>query len=576
VAETREHATAWVVAAPDVVFRIASMTARRLLPLALALLLLGCAVAASPGTSAQAQGSDADLEQLACSLPHDELLRIWRGWRPDRGAPLNYVSAEPDFVGAGLPHVGPWDYVQEVPMLWYGPGHIRARGEVDRPVTVADIAPTTAELLAFDGFRSPDGRPMTEALAPGSDGGDPPRLIVTMVWDAGGINVLEEHADAWPFLRSLIPRGTWYVDATVGSSPSSTAQIHATIGTGAFPNNHGLVGHHLVVGNRLTSPWNAGPTFLIEPTLADIYDRAMKNRPEVGIVGTVDIHFGMLGHGAFFSGGDADVALTRSVTGGETLTDEGFEWNLPPRDASYFTVAGYANDVPGLAEDIRRVDQADGQLDGLWRDNSIDQLLRGFNTPARTPYQERVIETVIRRERFGADDVPDLLFLNFKEIDYISHIWSMNSLEMRDAVVVQDRALRRFVAFLDRVVGRGDWVLALTADHGAMPDPAVSGGYQISTAPIEAGIDEEFDADDDDVPVVDLVQPTQVFLNLEELEENGGTVADVARYVMTLTQAQTAGPGQTVDPASAGERVFRAAFPSEIMPELPCLPEARA
>jgi hypothetical protein len=396
-----------------------------------------------------------------------------------------------------------------------------------------------------------------------------------MVWDAGGMNVLDTHADAHPYYDSLIPKGTDFTDATVGSSPTSTAQIHATIGTGAFPNHHGLVGHHLTVGGKLTTPWNDGPAFLIEPTLADVYDLAMDNEPVVGIVGTVDIHFGMLGHGAFFSGGDRDIVLTRSVVGGDTLTDEGFEWNIPPRDAPYYELAGYANDVPGFEQDVRKVDQADGQLDGKWRDNSIDQLLKGFDTPARTPYQERVIETVIEHEGFGKDQVPDLLYLNFKEIDYISHIWGVGSPEMNDAVIVQDQALRRFVGFLNRTVGKGRWVLLITADHGAMPRPEDSGGFQISTAPIEAGIDAEFDTDGDDVPVVDLVQPTQVFLNVDELEQNGFTVADVARYVMTLTQQQTAGGGTTVNPATASDPVFQAAFPSDLMPELPCLPEAR-
>ena len=43
----------------------------------------------------------------------------------------------------------------------------------------------------------------------------------------------------------------------------------------------------------------------------------------------------------------------------------------------------------------------------------------GFDTPARTVYQERVVETVVKNEGFGADDTPDLLYLNFKEIDYV-------------------------------------------------------------------------------------------------------------------------------------------------------------
>jgi hypothetical protein len=544
---------------------------RAVVPIVSVAVLVGAALA-RPQTDASAQSSERDLVKVACSLPHEQLLRIWRGWRPDRGAQLSFVPKEPNFVGSGLPHVGPWDYIQTVPMLWYGPGFVRAQGEVDRPVTVAGIAPTAGQMLHFDGFRAPDGQPMTEALLPEAER-DVPKLLVTMVWDAGGINVLEEHPNAWPFTKSLIPKGTWYTDATVGSSPTSTAQIHATIGTGAFPLHHGIVGHNMLVAGRITGPWNQGPSFLIEPTFADIYDRALDNEPIVGIVGTVDIHFGMIGHGAFFSGGDRDIALTRSVIGGETLTDEGFEWNLPEREAPYYQLAEYANDVGGFERDKEALDRADGQLDGKWRDNDIEELLQGFDTPARTPYQQRVVERVVRQEGFGDDDVPDLLYLNFKEIDYVSHVWSMNSPEMLDAVVAQDQAMKRLVTFLDGEVGRGEWAMVLTADHASMPDPAASGGYQISTGPMQEMINERFGAPGGP-DIVELMQPTQAFLNLEELEANGHTVDDVARFMMTFTQAQTAGGGIVPNPGEENDPVMAAAFPSALMQDLPCLPEA--
>ena len=85
-----------------------------------------------------------------------------------------------------------------------------------------------------------------------------------------------------------------------------------------------------------------------------------------------------------------------------TLTDEGFEWNLPEHDAAYYRLPAYANDVAGFEQDVAAVDQADGKQDGKWRDNDIDELLQGFDTPARTPYQQRVVEAVITREGFGA------------------------------------------------------------------------------------------------------------------------------------------------------------------------------
>jgi hypothetical protein len=535
--------------------------------------VLTAAALVRPQTGADAQALPDDLVEIACSIPHEHLLRTWRGWRPDRAAQLSFLPKEPNFVGSGLPHVGPWDYMQTVPMLWYGPGFIQERGEVDRPVTSAGIAPTAAGLLKFDGFAAPDGQPMTEALLP-EDEREIPKLIVTMVWDAGGMNVLEAHPDAWPYTRSLIPEGTWYTDATVGSSPTSTAQIHATIGTGSFPMHHGLTGHNMMVAGHLTAPWNAGPTFFLEPTLADVYDRAMGNEPVVGLVGTVDIHFGMLGHGSFYSGGDRDIALTRSVVGGETLTDEGFEWNLPERDAPYYQLPGYANEVGGFKHDKQQLDRADGRLDGKWRDNDIEELLRGFDTPARTPYQQRVVEEVVRREDFGQDEVPDLLYLNFKAIDYVSHVWSMNSPEMRDAVVAQDRALKDLVTFLDRRVGEGEWAMVVTADHASMPDPAVSGGFQISTGPMQEMINERFGRPGGP-PIVELMQPTQAFLNMDELAANGHTLDEVARFMMTFTQAQTAAGGIVPNPGQENATVMAAAFPSALMQDLPCLPEAR-
>jgi Type I phosphodiesterase / nucleotide pyrophosphatase len=529
------------------------MTSRRFVLLVLIGALSALVVTTRPPEPAHAAAGDQDLVDLACGIPHDQLVRTWNGWRSDRGAQLSFIPKEPNFVGSGLPHVGPWDYIQTVPMLWYGPGIIKAQKPIGRPVTSADIAPTEAEILKFDGFDAPDGEPMSEALEP-TDGRPVPKLLVTMVWDAGGMNVLQAHPKSWPFLKSLMPKGSFFSDMTVGSSPTSTAQIHATIGTGSFPRDHGIVGHNMNVAGTITGPWNKGPAFLVEPTLADVYDEAMNNEPVVGLVATVDIHFGMLGHGSFFGGGDRDIALTRSVIGGTTLTDEGFEWNLPERVAPYYRLPNYANDVKGFEGDVTAVDQADGKLDGKWRDNDIEELLQGFDTPARTPY---------------------LLFLNFKEIDFVSHVWSMNSPEMDDAVVAQDAALKHLVTMLNTEVGKGNWVMALTADHASMPDPAVSGGYQISSGPMQEMINTKFDDDGDSTKIVDLMQPSQAFLNLDELEQNGYTVDDVARYVMTFTQAQTAGGGVVPNPGEDNDTVMAAAFPSAIMLDLPCLPEAQ-
>jgi predicted AlkP superfamily pyrophosphatase or phosphodiesterase len=544
--------------------------AKRLTALSIAIAVLAVPFLAS--TPAPAAPSDQDLINLACGLPHRYLVRTWNGFSPDRGPEITAIPKEPNFMGAGLPHVGPWDYIQHVPMFWYGPGHIKAQGDVGGNVTLADIAPTESALLNFDKFTAPDGTATTSAIQAGQT---PPKLLVVLVWDSAGINVLEKHAKEWPYLKSLVPKGTWYTDAMVGSSPTSTAQDHATIGTGAFPIHHGIVAHHFQLGGVDTTPWEIGPNFLVLPTFADVYDYQQHNQPIVGMVATADIHMGMLGHGSFWNGGDRDIAMTRSPDVKSTSTAEGDVWNLPKEEAPYYTLPNYVNDVPGFQKDINTLDRADGKLDGKWRGNDIKQLQNGFDTPARTAYQERVVEEVVKREGFGQDDMPDLLYLNFKEIDYVGHVWSMDSPEMTDAVKYQDEALKRFVPFLNQQVGDGNWAMVITADHAAMPNPIDSGGFEISTSAVQQAIEAKFDTNGDAVRIVDNVQPGSIFLNEDEVTANNTTIDDIARYVQTLTQTETSGGGITPNPGQENDPVFSAVFPSSILPNLPCLPEAK-
>ncbi len=548
------------------------MTPKRLLPLLVVFVVL---TSLSPAVSASQQSEAATLAKIACSMPHEWLLRIWRGYRPDRSAEIQIVPKQPNFVGSGLPHVGPWPYDQDVPMFWYGPGYIKPGVDVRRPVTLADIPDTEAQLLNFP-FSSLDGKPMTEALLPASSRRQPPRLIVTLIWDAGGRNVLAQWPNSWPVLKSLIPQGAWYDNATVGSSPTSTAQDHASIGTGDFPQHSGIVAHHVRIGNTIQGPWTHGPGLLITPTLADLYDRFTGNKSVTGAIGTVNIHLGMLGHGSMWGGGDKDPVVLRTFAGpNATAGAEGSEWNLPDTLTPYFRFPSYVTGLAPLSQFTPAVDRSDGKADGKWLGNDIHQLLGGFDTPARTPYETKVVEAVIKHEGFGQDSTPDMLFVNYKLIDYVSHLWSMNSKEMEDTVRVQDQYLKVLIDYLNKQVGKRKWAMVLTADHGAVPSPTVSGAFQIATVALSSSINQHFDTNGNDIPIVKQVYQTQIFINMAEMQQNGVTLNDISQYVLGLTEQDTRSVGVTLTPQEQNQQVFQAVFPSAMMAQLPCLPEAR-
>ena len=96
---------------------------------------------------------------------------------------------------------------------------------------------------------------------------------------------------------------------------------------------------------------------------------------------------------------------------------------------------------------------------------------------------------VIRAEAMGQDEVPDYLNLAIGSTDSIGHDYGPVSLEQLDTVLRLDRALGTFLDDLDRTVGKGRYVVAISADHGVVDPPEEHCIHRVSSAEIEALLD---------------------------------------------------------------------------------------
>ena len=78
-------------------------------------------------------------------------------------------------------------------------------------MTLADLAPTTAALMGFDGWPGDrDGNVLPGLRATGVT----PKVIVTFATiDGGGWNALREWPDRWPTLERLMREGANYRNA---------------------------------------------------------------------------------------------------------------------------------------------------------------------------------------------------------------------------------------------------------------------------------------------------------------------------------------------------------------------------
>jgi len=458
-----------------------------------------------------------------CSAARELVQLTRRGYFEGRSPDISLVPRAPNFIGSASnpPHTGPWPFLTNVPLVLYGPGFVRDQGRLSIPSEMADLAPTAAQLIGFDEWPQRAGRVLTESL---SETEQRPRLVVSLVWDGAGWNALEAHPDKWPFLESMMERGTTYTNFNLGSNPSVTPPVHASLGTGAYPASHGITGvSQRSKGTTLVDPWaQFDSQWLRIDTLADLYDRSLDNLPVTGMVARVNWHLGMIGRGAAAPGGDRDEVLLLKNTGEAQGNEE--DYASPPVTE------------PDLLETLGDdLDAEDGEIDGLWRGRPLDEVgIRG-NSPAFTRYQGVMMRRVIDRVGFGADEIPDLLYVNMKETDLSYHAWGMDSPEVGDAMAAQDEELRRLVEHLDEQVGAGQWVIMLTADHGLMPDPERSGGFAIKGQEVLADINSEFDQVDNDVDLAYHLTAYGAYIDEEELARHEVTRKDIGRWLAGYT-----------------------------------------
>ena len=511
------------------------------------------------------QGEDRapPVRRQACSMPPEYLQRIKDGYMPGRSGQIQVVPRTPMYFSSGAggwSHSGPWPYLQDVPLVFYGPGIVPARGEVTEAVTVADVAPTTAALIGTE-FDAPDGRVLTEVTG-SARASLPPKLVVTLVWDGGGWNTLEQWPDSWPVLKRLMQEGISYTNATVGSTPSVTPSIHTTLGTGAFPATHGITDIPVFDdgGGRPVDAFEGGSSrFINVPAFAETWDEDNDNDALVAMIGYEPWHLGMIGQGAEREGGDRDDAVWLDRDSNEWITNTD-NYRLP---------SSIPEVTPGLDEFVDELDAADGEIDRAWGEHEIlDDRTRLEETPAFISYHGAAMRNLITKEGYGSDDVTDLVFTNFKQIDRVGHYFNMVSEEVRDSLETTDRELGLLVEFLDEEVGRGEYVVVITADHGQQPDAADIDGFGINPREVTADVEAEFG------DIVFTLRPTQMYLDDEAMSRLGVSTAEVARFMADYRMRDN-----TTDPRVLSEgagkfkpddKLFSLVAPSDSLDSIAC------
>lgn len=133
------------------------------------------------------------------------------------------------------------------------------------------------------------------------------------------------------------------------------------------------------------------------------------------------------------------------------------------------------------------------------------------NSPAGSELLLAFAKRAIDAEQLGQRDATDLLCIGFSSNDLIGHCWGPDSQEVLDITLRSDLLMKELLDYLDAKVGKGRYVVALSADHGICPLPEVA---------------RKEGKDAGRVPPELLTSETEAFLNRHFLKERakGGKV----------------------------------------------------
>lgn len=163
-------------------------------------------------------------------------------------------------------------------------------------------------------------------------------------------------------------------------------------------------------------------------------------------------------------------------------------------------------------------------------------------TPFANTFTFDFAKAAIENEQLGKNTVTDFLAVSISSTDYIGHAFGPNSVEIEDTYLRLDKDIADFLNFLDSKLGKGNYTLFLSADHGVAHIPAFLNEHKIPGGTFEDGdiLKELNRAVQEKLSIKNAVKTVmnyQVYLNKKGIAEQGKDVDEVISLVIkTLKQ----------------------------------------
>ena len=384
-----------------------------------------------------------------------------------------------------------------------------------------------------------------------------PKLVVGVVVDQMRWDYLYRYQERFGDngFKRLMREGFNCENTMLNYIPAVTAIGHTSIYTGSVPAIHGIAGNDFHIDGKQTyctddaavatvgSNSDAGkmsPHNLKVTTIGDELHLATNYRSKVISVSLKD--------------------RASILPGGHTA--DGAYW-FDAETGNFITSTYYRKDLPGwlkkfndrqlakhyLSQDWETLYPTESYKNSTADNNSYENPFPGADTPTmpvttsklmdseglglirNTPYGNTLTIDLalaaIDGERLGNRGETDMLAVSLSSTDYIGHQFGTYAIETEDTYLRLDRDIARLLAALDHEIGKGEYLLFLTADHAAahnfkfLTDKGIpAGGWDIekTKAALNSHLKAEFKTD---CNLVSGLLNYQIFLDNEKIDSLG-------------------------------------------------------
>jgi predicted AlkP superfamily pyrophosphatase or phosphodiesterase len=342
---------------------------------------------------------------------------------------------------------------------------------------------------------------------------DRPKLIVGIVVDQMRYDYLPRYWDKFgeDGFKRLVNQGFNFANTHYNYFPTYTGPGHAAIYSGTTPSVNGIVGNSwydrsiddnmYVVSDSTVTPVGTdgdngkmSPANLLSTTVTDELKLA---NPDSKII-TVSIK----DRGAILPGGHlADGAYWYEDQSGHFVSSSWYVDQLPGwvRD---FNATGLARELSNrtwetlLSDDQYTASNPDDTpYEGAFEKENAPVFPHklgnytgdSYGIVKSSPFGNTLVREFAKKAvdgaKLGTDQTTDFLGISFSSTDYVGHQFGPHSMELEDTYIRLDRDLADLLDYLDREVGKGNYFVMLTSDHGVVDVPSelmdkgLPGGY---------------------------------------------------------------------------------------------------